>query len=75
MKLVYNFCSSVYSLTIINLYVCLLPVTDDGYNNTKQLTSNSTTEKKNDQKEDDTWENDENTTKHKNEQKEDETGK
>ena len=71
--MVYNFCSSVYSLTIINLYVHLLPVTDDGHNNTKQLTSNSTTEK-NDQKEDDTWENDENTTKHENEQKEDETG-
>ena len=74
MKLVYNFCSSVYSLTIINLYVHFLPVTDDGHNNTKQLTSNSTTEKKNDLKEDDTWENDENTTKHENEQKEDETG-
>ena len=74
MKLVYNFCSSVYSLTIINLYVHLLPVTDDGHNNTKQSTSNGTAEKKNDQKEDDTWENDENTTKHENEQKEDERG-
>ena len=52
----------------------MLPVTDDGHNNTKQSTSNSTTEKKNDHKEDDTWENDENTTKHENEQKEDETG-
>ena len=36
-KLVYNFCSSVYSLTIINLYVHLLPVTDDGHNNTKKI--------------------------------------
>ena len=34
-KLVYNFCSSVYSLTIINLYVHLLPVTDGGQNNQK----------------------------------------
>ena len=62
MKLVYNFCSSVYSLTIINLYVHLLPVMDGGHNNTKKLTSNSTNEKKNDQKEEE------------NEQKEDETG-
>ena len=54
MKLVYNFCSSVYSLTIINLYVHLLPVTDGGQNNTKKSTSNTTTEKKNEQKEDDT---------------------
>ena len=46
MKLVYNFCSSVYSLTIINLYVHLLPVTDGGQNNTKKSTSNTTTEKK-----------------------------
>ena len=52
----------------------MLTVTDDGHNYTKQLTSNSTTEKKNDQKEDDICENDENTTKHENEQKEDETG-
>ena len=61
-------------LTIINLYVHLLPVTDDGHNNTKKSTSNSTTEKKNDQKKDDTWGNDENTTEQENEQKEDETG-
>ena len=53
-----SFCSSVHFSTIINLYVHLLPVTDDGHNNTKQSTSNSTTENKNDQKEDETGEND-----------------
>ena len=46
MKLVYNFCSSVYSLTIIHLYVPLLPVTDDGQNDKKKSTSNTTIEKK-----------------------------
>ena len=61
MKLVYNFCSSVYSLTIICLYVHLLPVTDGGKNNKEKSISNTTTEKKNVQKEDDTWGNDENT--------------
>ena len=74
MKLVYNFSSSVYSLTIINLYVHLLPVTDGGHNSTKKSTSNTMTDKKNEQKEDDTWGNDENTTEQENEVKEDETG-
>ena len=61
MKLVYSFCSSVYSLTIINLCVHLLPVTYDGKNNKKKSTSNTNTEKKNEQKEDDAWGNDEDT--------------
>ena len=55
MKLVYNFYSSVYSLTIIKLYDHLLPVTDGGQNNKKKSTLNTTTEKKNEQKEDDAW--------------------
>ena len=54
MKLVYNFCLSVCSLTIINLYVHFLSVTDGGQNTTKKSTSNTTTEKKNEHKEDDT---------------------
>ena len=74
MKLVYNFCSCVYSLTIINLYVHLLPVTDGGQNNKKKSTSNTTTEK-NEQKEDGAWGNDKNTpTEQENEEKEDKTG-
>ena len=60
MKLVYNFCSSVYSLTIINLYVHLLPVTEGRQNNKKKSTSNTITQKKNQEKEDDAWANDEN---------------
>ena len=60
MKLVCNFCSYVYSLTIINLYVRVLPVTNSGQNK-KKSTSNTSTEKKNEQEQPDTWEIDENT--------------
>ena len=75
MKLVYNFCSSVYSLTVINLYVHLLPVTEGEHNNKMQSMSNITTEKKNEKKKDDAWGNDENTpTEQENEEKENDTG-
>ena len=75
MKLVYNFCSSVCSLTIINLCVHLLPVTDSRQNSKKKSTSNTTTEKKNEEKEDDVLGNDVNTpTEQENEEKEDDTG-
>ena len=76
MKLVYNFCSSVYSLTIINLYVHLLPVTDGGHNNTKILHQILLLKRKMTRKKIKHWGNDENTpTEQENEEKEDEMGK